>query len=176
MDLASLLSGIGSLGVGTLLGHWLSGRRSRQDARVDVISAVAEVERARWYSTSVDTIDPVRAAVSELEAAALRGNVPRKPVMLYGALAIASWRISEKDSNHQLWDEWADVVTDARDLVKTLVWQDGPRTSDGQRESDVLYDRARAVTRRSVTSVWSDSSDLRAFEQTYRAGKATSVS
>jgi hypothetical protein len=176
MDLASLLSGIGSLGVGTLLGHWLSGRRSRQDARENVILAVEKVERARWYSSSVNSIDSVRAAVLKLEATALKGGLPRKPVMLYGALAIASWRISKKDSDHLLWDEWADVVTDARDLVKDLVWQDRPQRRDGQRDADTLYDRARAVTRRSVTSVWADSSDLRAFEQTYRAGKATSVS
>jgi hypothetical protein len=176
MDVASLLSGIGSLGVGGLLGHWLSGRRSREDARENVISAVEKVERARWYSSTVDTIDPVRAAVADLEAAALRGSLPRKPVMLYGALAIASWRISEKDSQHRLWAEWADVVTDARDLVKDLVWQDGRRKHDGQRDADMLYDRARAVARRSVASVWAESPDLRAFEQTYKAGAAISAS
>lgn len=170
MDFAALLSGVGSLGVGTLLGHWLSGRRSRQDARENMISAVGQVEATRWYSSSADTIDSVRSAVLELEAAALRGGLPRKPMMLYGALAIASWRISEKDPHHMLWDEWADVVTDARDLVKDLVWQEGSQKRDGQRDADVLYDRARAVGRRSVTSVWADSSDLRAFEQTFRPG------
>ncbi|MGY1693921.1 hypothetical protein ACI780_03335 [Geodermatophilus sp. SYSU D00814] len=132
---------------------------------------MAEVERTRWYSASADTIDPVRAAVSQLEAAALRGDLPRKPVMLYGALAIASWRVSEKDSGHQLWPEWADVVTDARDLVKDVAWQGGARARDAEQDSDVLYDRARAVTRRSVLSVWADSSDLRAFEQKYRTGE-----
>jgi hypothetical protein len=176
MDIGSLLSGIGSLGVGTLLGSWLSGRRNREDARANVIHAVEKVERTRWYSSSVETIDPVRAAVLELEATALRGGLPRKPVMLCGALAIASWRISEKDSAHLLWDEWADVVTDARDLVKDLVWGDGSGKRDGQRDADLLYDRARAVTRRSVTSVWTDSSDLRAFEQTYGTEKAASDS
>jgi len=45
--------------------------------------------------------------------------------MLYGALDIASRKTSEKDSHRPLLDEWADVVTDARNLVKNLVWRDG---------------------------------------------------
>src|SRR3954452_19337924 len=40
--------------------------------------------------------------------------------MLYGALDIASRKTSEKDSHRPLLDEWADVVTDARNLVKDL--------------------------------------------------------
>jgi len=168
VDVASLLSGIGSLGLGTVLGTWLSARRTRLDARADVIPAVEKVERTRWFSSSTDSIDMVRAAVLELEAAALRGCLPRKPVMLYAALAVASWRISEKDPDHSLWDEWADVVTDARDLVRSLVWRDDVAGRDFQREADFLFHRAQAVTRRTVKVVWAESPDLRAYERTYK--------
>jgi hypothetical protein len=169
MDLASLLSGVGSLGLGTVLGSWISGRRDRRAVQASVIRALEKVENARWFTSTNNSIDPVRTAVAELEETALRAGLPRQPVMLYSALAVASWRISEKDSDHRLWTEWADVVTDARDVVKNLVWQDDSVKRDGRDEADLVFRRARAVTRRSVVSVWAESPGLRAYARIYGA-------
>ena len=65
IDPATIVSLIGALGIGSMLGQWASGSKDRRTARAAVLKEIAAVERARWSQTE----DPVTDGKALADAA-----------------------------------------------------------------------------------------------------------
>lgn len=129
-DVATVASLVGALGVGSVLGQWLSGGRDRRAARAAVLDALREVETARWAPAKPEKPTFVQAT-RELETAALLARIPRKYVRFYLHVADAAHTLSQ-----QSWDDYpdeedgggaisavfADAVREAARLVTDVTW------------------------------------------------------
>lgn len=136
MDLDAFASALGALGIGSLMGQYLTQGRERRTVRTDVLAALEACESARW-SRAGDT-DEVAAvmttAVRKLESAAVVSGLPAKPVDQYIVLAWAARWTSYDDvvmCQMEGRDEefaggiptnLADVVSAAARDVARLVW------------------------------------------------------
>ena len=91
-----LVTLLGTLGVGSVIGQYLSGGQQRREVRSRVLSALERVEDARWASEEA-TYRQFREAVQQLESAALVARVRRRVVSEYIFLAHVAWRVSVDD-------------------------------------------------------------------------------
>jgi hypothetical protein len=133
-DLATVIplvvSVLGALGVGSLIGQWVAGGKDRRAARAAVLDKLGAVEAARWYGTDrgADS-EKLVAAVRELETAALIARVPRAAVVPYAQLAVAGlWHMHNEVERHD--DEEragldlsiSDAIHDAAEVVSRSAW------------------------------------------------------
>jgi hypothetical protein len=78
LDAANIVSLIGALGIGSVIGQWFTASKDRKTARAAVLKELALVEEARWYQDGPETDSPkLSIAIRQLETAALIGRVPR---------------------------------------------------------------------------------------------------
>jgi hypothetical protein len=94
-DLATIIplvvSVLGALGIGSVIGQWVAGGKDRRAARAAVLDKPAAVEAARWVGDDPgDDNVKLRTAIRELETAALLARVPRAAVVPYAQLAAAA--------------------------------------------------------------------------------------
>jgi hypothetical protein len=95
-DVATLTSIAGAIGVGSILGGWVTGSKDRRSVRAAALAALGSVERARW-AESCD-FPAFRQTTRDLETAALLARIPRAVVREYLILAmVARWDSDESN-------------------------------------------------------------------------------
>lgn len=125
-----VVSVLGALGVGSVIGQWFAGGKDRRAARADVLAKLGEVEQARWYEDGPDTDGPrLLAATRALETSALIARVPRTAVLPYAQMATAGLWAMQNDVEVRGDPEWvglevgvADVITGAAEIVSRAAW------------------------------------------------------
>lgn len=132
MDIASVTSIIGALGIGSFIGQYLIGSQQRRQLRSDVLRCLSNTEKNRWAGPA--STDPKRAefneSIRELETAALIARVPRKTLVTYMRLAIAARGMSEIGVAEGMGYEedgginavFADIVRDSAAHVTHSLW------------------------------------------------------
>lgn len=129
MDVGSIGSLVGALGLGSVLGQWVNGGGQRREMRARVLAALATCESGRWVSLNREAARPFPELAREVEAAALVARIPRDPMNQYVTLAYAAWWASaataeyEPDGQGGVLSNYARVVTDAADHVTFLAWR-----------------------------------------------------
>lgn len=128
MDVETIASVLGLLGLGSILTQYVSGGSQRRQARSEVLRALSRAESSRWEGPSDHPVfgDSMR----ELEVAAPIARLPQVTISHYILLASVGRSISA-----QRWEEegdpefggaipsdLADLVTDAACDVAKLAW------------------------------------------------------
>jgi hypothetical protein len=107
--------------------------KDRRAARAAVLTELGVIETARWADPreDVDTqYRQLRAAIRQLQTAALIAQVPRRPVVLYSQFALAAfWYIRGEIEKVRgdpdligLPTGFYDTVYDAADMVSKAAW------------------------------------------------------
>jgi hypothetical protein len=136
LDLATVVplvvSVLGALGIASIVSQWFSSGKDRRAARAAVLSHLGAVEAGRWANLDDDLGEQyvrLRAAIRELETAALIARVPRRPVVLYAQLALAAfWHTRgelekyEEPEASSLPTEYSNIVHSAAELVSRAAW------------------------------------------------------
>jgi hypothetical protein len=129
-DIATVVSVISALGVGSLIGQWFGRGKDRRTARAAVLDKLAEVEEVRWYRGPSDE-DSFQKLIKQLETAALIARVPRAAVKQYHGLALGVLLISkfnnERTDLGSIPTEMSDAVHDAAEIIQKAAWS--PMTS-----------------------------------------------
>jgi hypothetical protein len=122
---------IGALGIGSVLGTWLTGGQARREVRSKVLAALAETEQKRWAGDG--NYHEFNIAVRRLETAALVARVPRKVVLHYVVLAQTANYLSRENYEELGGDEdmgagaingyYAGHVRDAAEIITLCVWR-----------------------------------------------------
>lgn len=125
-----IVSVVGALGLGSVLGQYLASSKDRREVRARVLSAIAEVEESRWVGEGTATSAQFQAALRNLQAAALVARLPRHAVREYAVLAQAARWLSQEE-----WDRLgdpeigggidarlSDATREAAKAVAELVW------------------------------------------------------
>jgi hypothetical protein len=122
LDASTIVSLIGTLGFGSVIGPWAGVSKDRKTSRAAVLKELANVEQLRWH---VDA-PKLASAIRGLETAALIGRVPRSAVRPYVQLATAAmWIIQDEveiDREPRLTGEMDDVVIDAAEIISDAAW------------------------------------------------------
>ncbi|QHB37875.1 hypothetical protein SEA_OPIE_32 [Gordonia phage Opie] len=136
MDLATVVSILGALGIGSVVTQHFAGSRDRRQIRAEVLTRLAEVESARWAASGdAPTIDDFMRVVHSFETAALIARIPREAVQQYVFYAFAGRSRSQDgvESDRMSGDfdpeysgalnaAFADVVDDEAHEIAALVW------------------------------------------------------
>jgi hypothetical protein len=135
LDLATALplvvSVLGVLGVGTIIGQWFAGGKDRRAARAAVLAELGEVEAARWARGDDESAERTafQTAIRQLQTAALIARLPRRPVVLYSQLALVSLWYTR--SQLDLYDDpeasglpgdFALIVREAAEMISKAAW------------------------------------------------------
>jgi hypothetical protein len=123
---------LGALGVGSVIGNYVGGGRSRREVRSAIFKTVAEVETRRW-STDPDSADfpAFIAAVREMETATLIARIPRNAVQHYMILACTARGLSNDavefdPADHSFWgsidSDFDTLVRDAAGVLTQHAW------------------------------------------------------
>jgi hypothetical protein len=95
LDVPTIVSLAGALGVGSIIGQLVAGGKDRRSARAAVLQALNDVETARWAPAAKGKPSFADSAHA-LRGAALIAQIPRNPVHLYLLLAqVAHWESLE---------------------------------------------------------------------------------
>ena len=133
IDLATIISLVGALGVGSVVGQWFGGAKDRRAARLLWLRSLVppRAHGGRRVKTSSTTLRS--AVIGGLEIAALLARVPRPAVWVYSQLATAAtWYIREDIQMDGFGPEYgtgggldmdfSDTVLDAADIVSRAAW------------------------------------------------------
>jgi hypothetical protein len=134
-DLATIIplvvSVLGALGVGSVIGQWVAGGKDRRAARAAVLDKLGAVEAVRWYEgdRTADS-EKLVAAIRELETAALVARVPRAAVVPYAQLAAGGlWYMHDEVERTGGDDDMAalswpvsDAIHGAAEIVSRAAW------------------------------------------------------
>ena len=146
-----LLTVLSTLGIGTFIGQYLLGGQQRREVRSRVLSALEDVEGARFGGDGGSTFREFRRTIQQLEASALVARIPRPAVEDYVFLATTAWRTcNPHPDDYYAPDEeppWISrafnsVVIEAAGDVARYVWH--PVTG-GFRFKDRVADRRKRV-------------------------------
>lgn len=129
IDVPTLVSIAGALGIGSILGQLVAAGKDRRVARAAVLQALSDVETARWAPTAEGEPSFAKAART-LRAAALIAQIPRTPVRVYLLLAeVAHWeslesleRTGDPELGGGISMDLADVVRDAGRALTSAIW------------------------------------------------------
>lgn len=128
------LPALAGLGVGGVIIGWAGAGKARREVRSAVLKALASTETTRWHGLA-DSRDyqHFRAALHELETAALIARIPRLAVQHYTVFAEAARHLSDDSFEDRDGDEelgaggidgyFARVVSDAAEIVTKLAWR-----------------------------------------------------
>ncbi|WP_100514693.1 hypothetical protein [Mycobacteroides abscessus] len=128
-----VVSLLGAVGAGSVIGNWFGGSRSRRELRSGVLNAIAVTETKRWASDpdSSDFGDFV-TAIRDLETAALIARMPRQAVHHYVVFARAARLLSDDNVEYLPGEEdfWGPIdgyfdtlVRDFAEVLTRLVWR-----------------------------------------------------
>lgn len=129
IDVGSAAALLGTLGIGSVAGQYVTSAKDRRSARAEVLNALGAVESARW-APHTEGAPSFRDAARALQTAALVARVPRALLVEYLQLAQAAcWRSFEK------WEEdpdpeygggisadFADAVRQAARSLSDVIW------------------------------------------------------
>ncbi|ALL79331.1 hypothetical protein AD006_28955 (plasmid) [Pseudonocardia sp. EC080610-09] len=122
-----VVSVLGALSVGSLILQWAASGKDRRAARAEVLRALGAVEAARWKFSERDAYQNLRDAIRDLETAALLARVPRRVLIPYSELSIASlwWLMEEADLTEPVGLDLhiSDAVHDAAEIVSRATWE-----------------------------------------------------
>ncbi|MHA6626250.1 hypothetical protein ACU61A_12515 [Pseudonocardia sichuanensis] len=133
-DLAAIIplvvSVLGALGIGSVIGQWVAGGKDRRAARAAVLDKLGAVEAARWFgSDRTADSEKLVAAIRELETAALVARVPRAAVVPYAQLAAAGLWYMHDEVERTGDDDYAaismpvsDTIAGAAEVVSRAAW------------------------------------------------------
>jgi hypothetical protein len=77
VDLNQITAIVGALGIGSVLGQWLTNAGSRRKLRADALLALSDVESSRWHSMRSDNTDgEFTVAARKLQAACVVARIP----------------------------------------------------------------------------------------------------
>lgn len=118
---------VGALGLGSVLGAFVTGARDRRSARAAVLEHFRAIELERWAPTDWHEL---RRHTTALTAGALVAQLPRQVVTEYMALAHVAARMSQdnydKDPKFEYANgidgEVAELVEAAAHLIVTVAW------------------------------------------------------
>jgi hypothetical protein len=127
-----LVSILGALGVATIISQWFASGKDRRTSRAAVLTELAAVEAARWPShsgTDVEDITRLRAAIRQLETAALIARLPRRAIVRYVQLSTACLHFTLEEVERYGDPEAAalpqalyDLLLDAAEIVSRVAW------------------------------------------------------
>lgn len=131
---SEVVSVLGAIGLGSVLGQYLASSKDRREARARVLSAIAEVEESRWVGEGNATAAEFQTALRNLQTAALIARLPRDAVFEYGALAQAARWLSQETWDRTIEPELgggidahlADATREAARAISELAWSWGP--------------------------------------------------
>jgi hypothetical protein len=130
-----VVSVLGVLGLGSVLGQYLASSKDRREARARVLSALAQVEQSRWVGAhATASLAEFETALRDLETAALVARLPRSSVLEYEVLAQSARRLSAEDWDRTVDPEtgggidayMADATREAARTIAELAWSWGP--------------------------------------------------
>lgn len=133
MDVNTISSMLGALGIGSLLAQALAQGRDRRSTRTDVLGALEDCELARWVTDMTESKSLI-SATRRLESAAVISGLPSRAVDQYIVLAWAGYWTSYEDMEDAHFSdrdpEYAggipaqlnDLIADAARDVSRLVW------------------------------------------------------
>lgn len=96
MDAGQIISLLGALGIGSVIGQYLGSANERRVVRAAALKALAQTESARWVSGN-GSEPPFPETARDLEAAALVARLPRDAVVQYLTLAHAAFWTSQEN-------------------------------------------------------------------------------
>jgi hypothetical protein len=128
MDVGSVVQVAGALGLGSVLGQYLSSSGQRRQTRADVLQALAQCEQARWYHPRES--GSVATASRDLTSAAMIARIPPEPVRVYLAVAGAAGGASREHWEQHEDEEYAGsigtemgrLVSASAGIVADLAW------------------------------------------------------
>jgi hypothetical protein len=131
MNASQIISIIGALGIGSILGQWLGNAKERRQTRADVLAALSEVETMRWWSATTKNANDFTLAARSLQTACLIARVPRRVVAEYLIWARAAFWTSEEAWNNDpdpeaggggIEADFSDQVREAAVILADAVW------------------------------------------------------
>lgn len=151
MDSATFIQLLGALGLGSVLGQYISGRTDRRKARADVLEHLGICESSRW-APLVDGEPHFGRAGRNLQSSALLAGLPAEAVRVYLVIGqAAAWESAEAHERYQdpegggISAEHAKVVEEAATMVAALVWRPWRSRILLGRRLDALMRKARAL-------------------------------
>lgn len=132
MNASQIISIIGALGIGSVLGQWIGNAKERRQTRADVLAALSEVEAQRWWSGTTKTTKNFIQAARSLQTACLIAQVLRKAVSEYLIWARAAFWASREAWQHEVDPEaegggidadFSDQVREAAVILADIVWR-----------------------------------------------------
>ena len=129
MDATLVISLLGALGLGSVVGQYVASMAERRGVRAAALGALASTENARWSGEGRANVSFPEAARS-LESAALVARLPRRAVTQYLTLAYAASWLSHESWEHDpdpeygggINTELANVVRRSATLLTDLAW------------------------------------------------------
>lgn len=130
LEVATITSIAGAVGLGTVIGQWFAGAKDRRAAKAAVLQAIVDVEQARWAGDQNPDGGKMREATRSLHTAALIAKLPRKPVRHYLVLASAAHYLSQHDYEISgdpehgggIDAEFSDIVRDSARVIVARIW------------------------------------------------------
>ncbi len=129
VDIASVVAVLGTFGIGSAVGGYLSSGKARREVRSKVLEALSAVESSRWCdSDSPESWQTLTDALHKLEVAALVARVPYRAVDRYRDVVRASLRHlhefadDDEGTRFGLDSSLADQVAAAAADVARLAW------------------------------------------------------
>ena len=131
VDAGTVTAVMSALGVGSLVGTYVTVNKDRRASRAAVLQKIQQVELERWAPVNWLKL---RAYSSELSAAALVAQLPRSVVAEYLALAHAAAGLSQDNADERPDDEYsggvnsqiADLASQSARLMTAVTWAPGP--------------------------------------------------
>ena len=130
MDIPTLVSIAGALGLGSIVGQFVSAGKDRRAARAAALQAINDVEEARW-APAAEGAPSFSRALHGLYTAALIAQVPRRPLRAYLTYAQAAQWESARAWNEEpdpeqrgggIDTQFADTVREAARTLIAAVW------------------------------------------------------
>lgn len=131
---SEVVSVLGALGLGSVLGQYLASSKDRREARARVLTALTEVEESRWAGPdAMTTFAEFQTALRKFQTAALIARLPRTAAGEYAVLAQAarwtseaSWKEHpDPDTGGGINANLADATREAARAISTLAWSWG---------------------------------------------------
>ena len=128
-DVMQAVQVIGTLGLGSVLGQYLSSGGQRRKTRADVLVALAACEQARWHPHNEG--EPTLVTTGrDLQTSAMLARVPPQPVRVYLGIAGAASRASrdfwerhgDDESGGAIDTDMALLASDAAAMISDLAW------------------------------------------------------
>jgi hypothetical protein len=127
-----VVSLLGALGIGSVVGNYVGAGRARREVRSAVFKELAAVEGARWIGSTDTDWRAFRTAMHSVETSALVARIPRRAVQHYVVFAQAARQLSEESYEERGGDEdmgagginghFARDVSEAARILARLAW------------------------------------------------------